>query len=69
MPHYCVNRQAQPNGDHEVHRLDMCPYPPDPANQLSLGFHNSCHTAVFQAKQTYPKSNGCYHCCRECHTT
>ena len=69
MPQYCVNRNPQTNGDHEIHNLDAnCSYLPDPPNRLGLGNHTTCHTAVRAAKQHYPQSNGCYHCARACHT-
>ena len=68
MKTYYVNKQAQANGDHEVHHED-CPYLPSIANRLKLGLFNSCHDAVKEAKRTYPRSNGCYYCSKECHTT
>ncbi len=35
MPRYCVNRQAQPTGEHEVHNLDVgCEHLPDYSNRL-----------------------------------
>ena len=71
MPHFIVNRNAQPNsGDHEVHNKTAgCNYMPDPTNQKDLGYHDSCHGAVTEAKKTYSDSNGCYYCCNACHTT
>ena len=70
MASYCVNKNVQANGDHEVHNLDAaCPYTPAPANRVVLGAHATCGAAVLQAKRTYPKSNGCAHCARACHTS
>ena len=70
MASYCVNKNAQPNGDHEVHNIDAkCSFLPDASNRLALGNHLTCPTAVAKAKQTYPKSNGCYYCASACHTT
>ncbi len=71
MPNYCVNRNAQTNGDHEVHDLaagiaQRCL--PDASNQLSLGLHATCQSAVSAAKGYYPQSNGCAHCAPACHT-
>lgn len=66
MQYYCVNNVSQPNGDHEVH-VQGCAYWPN--SNTPLGQHSSCHTAVAQAKRYYLKSNGCYWCCRPCHTT
>lgn len=68
MPNYYVNRNAQENGDHEVHDAAGCPYPPNVENRLDLGWHADCHAAVREAKRHYQQSNGCYWCCRECHT-
>lgn len=69
MAKYCVNKNAQSNGDHEVHNIDArCRFLPDIANRLALGSHLTCTTAVAKAKQTYRQSNGCYYCARACHT-
>ena len=65
MADYCVNNQAQSNGDHEVH-VYTCSYLP--ADFTYLGSFDSCYPAVVRAKQYYPQSNGCYWCCRACHT-
>jgi len=65
MADYWVNRNAQANGDHEVHRQG-CDYMP--SNRLHLGDFTSCRSAVSEAKKTYSQSNGCYWCSRECHT-
>ena len=45
MDEYCVNRNAQANGDHEVHKMG-CDYRPAPAKADPLGWHYSCHAAV-----------------------
>lgn len=68
MPNYFVNMNEQANGDHEVH-TDGCSFPPDFANRLQLGWHSTCKEAVAEAKKTYRQSNGCYWCCRECHSS
>lgn len=61
---YYVNKQAQDNGDHEVHKSD-CSYMPDYDNRLYLGSFNNCHDAVQEAKKYYAQSNGCYYCTPE----
>jgi hypothetical protein len=66
MAQYCVNNQAQANGDHEVHRQG-CTY--WPRNSNPLGDHTTCQTAVAQAKRIYPRANGCYTCSNACHTS
>jgi hypothetical protein len=71
MPYFCVNRNAQPgSGDHEVHDLSStwgCL--PDSANQIDLGYHSSCRSAVVAARAYYADVNGCYHCAYACHTS
>ena len=68
MAHYYVNRNAQPNGDHEVHK-DGCAWMPALENRLYLGDFTSCHDAVRAAKVFFPRSNGCIHCSPACHTS
>lgn len=68
MARYYVNKNAQNNGDHEVHKSG-CSYMPDTENRLYLGDFDNCKDAIKEAKKTYSKSNGCYYCCNECHTT
>lgn len=73
MANYVVNKNSQPNGDHEVHRVDTCTRLPDLQNRISLGDFTSCRDAVQEAKRRFPqeasKINGCYYCSKECHTT
>ncbi len=68
MARYYVNKNAQANGDHEVHK-EGCSYMPEEKNRIDLGDHNSCQPAVRKAKEHYPQSNGCYYCSPECHTS
>jgi len=65
MASYYVNDNAQPNGDHEVH-VSGCAY--FPSNPTYLGEFSSCAPAVTEAKKKWSQSNGCYYCCRPCHT-
>jgi hypothetical protein len=67
MVRYYVNKNAQANGDHEVHK-EGCTHMPYAGNCLYLGDYSSCVPAVAEAKRTYPQSNGCYYCCNTCHT-
>ena len=70
MAQYCVNREKQDNGDHEVHNLEAgCRHLPLPANRFDLGEHASCASAVTKAKLVFAQSNGCYYCARPCHTS
>jgi hypothetical protein len=65
MASYYVNKQAQANGDHEVH-VSTCRYLP--ADRLYLGEHITCGSAVMKARETYRQVNGCYFCAAACHT-
>jgi hypothetical protein len=67
MDLYYVNKQAQQNGDHEVHKSN-CSYLPAKENQLYLGTFDDCHDAVREARKYYSQVNGCYWCSRACHT-
>ena len=69
MSRYYVNKNAQANGDHEVHQ-SHCSYFPNKDNAVYLGTFTSCHSAVAEAKrQGHKKANGCYFCSKECHTS
>ena len=50
MVHYCVNKNVQQNGDHEVHKIG-CRWYPQLENRLSLGEHTNCSSAVIEAKK------------------
>ena len=65
MSDYYVNKDAQANGDHEVHR-EGCSYMP--SNKIYLGAFNNCEDAVKAAKGYYSQVNGCYYCANACHT-
>ncbi|MFG0252404.1 MAG: hypothetical protein ACF8NJ_05965 [Phycisphaerales bacterium JB038] len=67
MPSYYVNKNAQANGDHEVHRTG-CSYLPERENRVYRGEFQSCGPAVRKAREHYQQVNGCYYCSRECHT-
>lgn len=67
MNTYYVNRNAQTNGDHEVH-VSGCTFMPHELNRVPLGYHASCQSAVREAKNHYRQTNGCYYCCNPCHT-
>ena len=67
MSRYYVNRNAQSNGDHEVHTTG-CKYMPAEENRIYLGVFSNCHDAVREAKKYYDQVNGCYFCSRPCHT-
>ena len=66
MYRYVVNRVAQDNGDHEVHR-EGCRYWPQ--TFVELGRHLSCSGALTEARRYYVTANGCAFCARECRHT
>lgn len=68
MAKYYVNKNAQDNGDHEVHK-ETCKRLPDKENRLYLGDFASCRGAVQEAKKHYAKADGCFYCSPECHTS
>ena len=67
MAYYYVNKNAQDNGDHEVHKIG-CSWLPDRGNRIYLGNFDSCGDAVREARRHYSQVNGCYYCSRKCHT-
>lgn len=67
MAKYYVNRNAQPTGEHEVHKQG-CSYMPAPQNCAYLGDFTNCHDAVAEARKRYSNVDGCYYCCNDCHT-
>ncbi len=67
MANYYVNKNAQPTGEHEVHKSD-CDYLPDVENRQKLGSFDSCQEAVKEAKKYFDNVDGCYYCSRDCHT-
>lgn len=69
MSNYCVNKNPQSTGEHEIHNLDAsCSHLPDYSNRLNLGWHLNCHSAVKKAKEYYNNVDGCLYCCSDCHT-
>lgn len=65
---YYVNKNAQTNGDHEVHQ-STCTRLPTSANRIYLGDFTSCAPAVRKAKEYYVTADGCFHCSPSCHTS
>lgn len=66
MANYYVNKNAQPNGDHEVH-VYSCAHGASAANKQPLGDFSGCRAAVTEARKYYTTADGCYYCCNECH--
>ena len=68
MANYYVNKNAQANGDHEVHESG-CSYLPNLEHRKFLGSFTNCKDAVTEAEKTYNQVNGCYYCSNACHTS
>lgn len=68
MSKYYVNKNAQSNGDHEVHK-EGCSYMPNSENKIYLGEFSTCSAAVIAARISYTQVNGCYYCSNACHTS
>jgi len=67
MAHYYVNKNAQANGDHEVHTTG-CRFMPAAENRIYLGDFANCYPAVREARRYFTQVDGCYFCARECNT-
>ncbi len=67
MKKYYVNKNAQSNADHEVHE-EGCAFLPNSENRKYLGSYVNCRDAVKEAKKSYVNADGCYYCCKPCHT-
>jgi hypothetical protein len=65
---YYVNKNAQSNGDHEVHTTG-CSFFPEERNRIYLGTFITCRSAVTKSKEHFSQVNGCYYCCNPCHTS
>lgn len=69
MPTYLYNDSKTDGTFHEVH-TDTCQHLPYSWNRVNLGWHINCEEAIKEAQRRTGKYDfdGCYHCCRECHT-
>ena len=65
MDKYYVNNNPQQTGEHEVHKEGCDHFPSD---HKYLGEYSKCQAAVEKAQSFYTNVDGCYWCCRECHT-
>ena len=64
---YCVDHNAQENGDHEVHQ-EACARAPRILDRISLGSFRHCQLAIQEAQNYYSQVNGCAVCSSDCHT-
>lgn len=67
MPQYYVNDNAQPTGEHEVHKAG-CSWLALARSTTALGVFSDCRGAVTKAREHYANADGCKHCCPACHT-
>lgn len=66
MRRYCINRNQQSTGEHEIHEVN-CIYAPHPSNRIDLGWCSSDFEALRKARHYYPDVDGCWHCCPTIH--
>ena len=52
MKSYYANMNAQPSGEHEVHK-DGCGWMPETHNRKHLGMFSNCKEAVKEAKSNF----------------
>jgi len=64
---YYVNKNSQPNGDHEVHE-SRCSWFSLVKDSEYLGAFDTCKPAVAKARSLSYNANGCAYCCSACHT-
>lgn len=70
MARYCMNKNSQLNGDHEVHILNgTCDHLPATEKRLQLGEHPTTYSAILKAQQFDSKADGCFYCCTTRHTS
>lgn len=62
-----VNRNAQKDGDHEVH-VEGCSYLKRCKHCFSLGVFSTCQDALKEARKHFRQVDGCHYCAKECDT-
>lgn len=67
MPQFCVNKSAQPSGEHDVHNLNSgCSLLPNFENRIVLGSHSGYEGAMREARKHFSSIDGCPECATEC---
>ena len=61
MQRYYLNKKAQTNGTHEIHRLG-CRFLPKSERRICLGLFNNIQDAIKEALKTHPTSKCCPAC-------
>jgi len=67
MHYFYVNKEAQKNGEHEVHK-DNCSHLPEPRNREYLGYFSDCLDGIIKARRKYDIVDGCKFCIPDCHS-
>ena len=69
MVKYYLNLNKQATGENEIH-TESCSFLPEHQNRKFLGEFSSCYDALREARKKYPELDidGCYYCCKPCHT-
>ena len=68
MIHYLINKNADMNGRHEIHKTNICEHLPDLKNREDLGWFCSDVEALRCAMiRGNLKADGCYYCCNDIH--
>jgi hypothetical protein len=69
MPHFIINRnkKCDPEYVHVIHDTTVnCGHLPKEKNQIALGWHSTCFSAIEVAKDLgYESIEGCTYCCEE----
>lgn len=66
MKYYYLNMNAQPTGEHEVHKAS-CQFFTKMNDYIELGYFFSANEALIAAKKYYNDVDGCYYCSPEIH--
>lgn len=67
MATYSINKNAQSNGDHEIHKSG-CLFEPYSANRIELGYHPNDYSALEAGKRLFSTADGCERCCPSIHS-
>jgi hypothetical protein len=62
MDYFYVDKKPQADGSHQVHR-GTCKFLPVNEDRMFLGYFDRYEDPVVLAKNWFPLSTGCKHCC------
>ena len=66
MEYYYLNQNAQPTGEHEIHKAS-CKFLTHMSNCIKLGYFYRAYDALIAARKYYNNVDGCYYCSPEIH--